>query len=753
MFQMQMSTMDLDGTANRRKKPMTYGKSMRKTFPTYKSKASKLSTDDVYAEALDIEIDSTEKLLEEELSFSHSFHGQGIPRLQRHTSSSSYRSTKVKSRTGDTATKNNPDLGTHRGGSLYDVPSSEDEKPAAKDKQSCAVYKRKRVCKSPVSQETEVVCQLGIAPRLDVIKHTPNLANLGMVGLSISTEPQSHVRTRQSRPNTDETTTTRPIRSRLSRAKIVDRLSRPGGRNPRRINQGFEEEHTKMMSTRLEVPETKQVSSSNEPEDGSFSSSEQDSSCDGWDALHLSEPNPATIMNTEGLKVTYARQRSFLTGNDVKDDTSFSTPIVASDASTKASSRRKINGNAPPQVQPRPRFWDENDGSDNITYSSIRSIHELREAGGNARVVGELETILDDIDNGVRARPSLLCNYFLDLSMKLEEPANCQLLVGRGLDARLVEHVSSFSDSIINMLLMVSFLQVMNSSCTPNIIILMSDPVVLEYFGSFLGETADDASLALSRFSTTTQKEVSRFFKSLQKLPIWKYGQPLQISARVLALQCLDHVVRHVREASGTSIILSPSIVTELVKVAVPIRNDPEIYQVTVVEIQLAVSTLESTNLVNMALSSEETRSYSCSIDRMAQLLPQLRALTREPVEELRTLALRLCLNFTNNSRVPCEAFASLELVYAVMSIISRCFDQLSQSLSAEKQGQVSDQLVLALGLLINIAEWNGSARQLFLVGDVIHQRPLDTLLRLFNANLCRASEVKWSIEVSWSIH
>ena len=529
-----------------------------------------------------------------------------------------------------------------------------------------------------------------------------------------------------------------------SRARIVDKLSSTECGNLRWKHQRLGGGHTEITTTQIEASTTKGVSSSSDIEEHGFSSAEdQDLPSDRYTTLPLRAQKSVAIPNNENLKVTYARQRSYLTESDLSKDESFSIPIVVPDVSIATRNTDRISA---PRVQPPYESWDVADDREDGPGNSIRSIHELREAGGTARVISDIEAILDDIDSRGGAQPSYLRNCLLDLALKLEDSANCRLLLDGGLEARLIKHTDSRSDSITNMLFMTSLLRLMRSSYTPNILTLMSDSLVLEYLGAFLGKTVNGASFDAndpSNIPKIIRAKGSKCFNSLLKSSIWTHGQPQKISTRVLALQCLEYIARHAREASGKTLELSQGTIEGLVEIAVPTRSELKFCQDIMIEIQLAVSILEST------LTSADTSSHwsNSSVERMTQLLPVLKILIGENLGEPGTLALRLCLNFTNSNRVPCEAFAKIELVDAVMSIITSCFDQLSSKLPVEQQAQVSDQLVLALGLLINIAEWNENARELFLIPDTRRQISLDTLMQFFNTNFSRAPEVILPIE------
>ena len=571
----------------------------------------------------------------------------------------------------------------------------------------------------------------------------PIYCKLNVPCISIAAKPQDRSQAAPLRFDTGGAVNARSTRPLLSKVRIVDKLSRPERGNLRFVHQDSREGTTEIMNNYPMASRVRLASRNGREMKDPVCFEEHGFSYHQLDIVPLNAPDPVNIPSLEGFKIKYSRQRSHLRESDVSKDNSTSIPIKApkaTDLPPRGYSRRKTQCHTTPRIQPMNILWDETNDSENTTYSSIKSIHELREAGGNARIVGEMEAILDDIDSRIGDRPSLLCKFLVKLAMKLEDPMHCQLLVSHGLETRLIKHINSFLDPVTNILLMTSCLCLIVNSCTPNVLTLMTDSRVLDYLSSFLGRTVDDASSVLSDFPNFTQVEISDCFDSLSKSPIWKYGRPIHISTRFLALQCLDHVARHVRDEGDTTITLSQAAIAEIIKLAVPTNR--EICYDTLIEVQLTVSILESITLTAMANGWEGVQKCPSSMDRMAQLLPAITTLTGDRNGELHTSALRLCLNFTNNNQVTCEAFAKTEFILAVISIITRCFDQLSLGLSTDSQRRVSNHLILALGLLINIAEWSERAREIFLSCDTRPHTPLDILLHIFNANIHRASEV-----------
>ncbi|KAJ6179150.1 hypothetical protein N7519_009611 [Penicillium mononematosum] len=145
--------------------------------------------------------------------------------------------------------------------------------------------------------------------------------------------------------------------------------------------------------------------------------------------------SPASVpSHLRGSRVTYARQRSFLDDLIMSED--LSTHNASSGPKHRSQSiQRQLNYEATSSARLIVPNEDTNEDG------SVRSIHELRQAGGNARYRGAVEAIFEDIEdpqNSLTGR----CNAFLQLCGKLLDTGLKRRFVECNFDKRLVDCLS-----------------------------------------------------------------------------------------------------------------------------------------------------------------------------------------------------------------------------------------------------------------------------------------------------------------------
>ena len=448
-----------------------------------------------------------------------------------------------------------------------------------------------------------------------------------------------------------------------------------------------------------------------------------------------------------GPRITYARQRTFLTNDDMSNTDLFSMPL-SNPSESQIPTRRAAARTYPPALQTMQDQSEEMDEVSSMPSGTIRSIHELREAGGNARVIGGTEAILDDIDPRNIVPVALKRSGLLDISSKLQEPEFCRRFVDHGLESRLLSHVDSSNDIVSNILLMIALLEIVAKSSSPHVLSQFISPQVVNFFAQNLDSLDDLSAISRNRksnISKAMQLDINAFSKSVLASSVWRNGKPAGITGRSVSLQCLEFVVRQVREAGSTADILSQSLVERLINILV-VGQDTSILgadQHRMTDIRAALSILESFTIIRSTSSNRNSAPWKSEhIHKLKSFLAMILVCSAASIGIIRTLALRLSLNLTNNNPALCMAFSTAEVVYANVALIELSFKDLSAGVNGISQALSLDNLVLSLGLLINLAEWSESTRELFTATQDNTPPAVDTLSSVFQANLQRTSEV-----------
>ena len=447
-----------------------------------------------------------------------------------------------------------------------------------------------------------------------------------------------------------------------------------------------------------------------------------------------------------GLKITYARQRSYLADNDLDEAAIIGLSVPPEPNNVRGYGRRGI-GNRITRLQSMHSLDEESRDLVNSPVGTMRNIHELREAGGNVRLVSELEAILDDFGDHQPGSTSIRRSRLVDLVTKLEEPANCRLFIDQGLESRLVADLGLDNDLIISGLLVAALLQLM--TCSPSTLLLtqVGDARVVGILIELLGSDQDILSYARLRGNNmpkAAQTDLHNLCSALLKSTAWRAGKPSVLSCHVLSLQCLEYLVRQTREAGSSSEILSAHAIRRVVATSVPSfpTLPPQPGEISPICLELAIFILESCTIGNAA-ECQASLWAGETLERVIGLLPLLALWKGEECGTSRTLTLRLYLNLTNNSPSLCEDFSTPEVISVMFRIVILHFEQLADSTLEIDKALLLDDLILSLGSLINLADLSKTARQLMMDLRYGTQSYLDILLQLFTNKSKSASEVR----------
>ena len=448
-----------------------------------------------------------------------------------------------------------------------------------------------------------------------------------------------------------------------------------------------------------------------------------------------------------GPKVTYARQRSYLTESNLDEATSFSAPLVQ-DPDDWSDTRRRGRRSEVLVPKQKLHFEDQLDEGDGGYGGAVRSIHELREAGGNARLASEMESLIDDLDEKTGLPLAVRRRGLLVVVVKLQEPTFCRRFIDHGLVHRLMAHAESSTDLVSNILLAASMLYLVARKVSPDTRHQVIEQSSVDFFVGLLENDLDITAVAKDRHSNMSKVAQMEFLKLREALlepSLWTIGPPPKVTARVLAIQCLEYMVRQVRERGSTVEFMSQTAIKRMVELLTPdpLQQSPLATASEMFTLKLAVSTLESSTTSGSAMC-DETVWTGETIERLIGLLPTIEIWpeSEEMFGSLRTLVLRLYLNITNNNPSLCEAFSRPEVVRAMFRIIGSHFHSLTDDARRDTQALLLDNLILSLGFLINLAEWSDDARRLVLSFERDTDSPLETLLQLFQRKLQRAAEV-----------
>lgn len=446
----------------------------------------------------------------------------------------------------------------------------------------------------------------------------------------------------------------------------------------------------------------------------------------------LTNPRRAPVSNQ---RVTYARQRSFLTetnrgDGDIDPLGDLTTPLIPESPHKLAKFKSSTS-------------WDLEEDDEGNTTRTIRSVYELRQAGSNARYQGVIETIFEDLED---PSTSLSCKRsgFMQLCTKLTDYQFALKFLSNSLDKRLAKCTSGPSDVISAFLLAYIYALLLSTGSASPIVLRTCHAQIARIAPMLLKEKRDILVVAKQRDANMTKagyNDLKELGRSIQSSKIWSETKPRLVSPQILALRCTELTIRRIRETGDTVEALTMPVLKQVVQLLLQqsLPDDTESDGLLVLELCLSILESYTVGLGQLEPSQESV------LRGLSKLGPLLADLTRQSTDtrrrHLQGLEIRLVLNITNNNSRLCDDFSTPELIRALSEIVLVNFESVDVELHAalgsattaatagkgtenfefntvigngvEKNESLLDTVILALGALINLTEWSGTARRL----------------------------------------
>ncbi|KAI4281327.1 MAG: hypothetical protein L6R38_003763 [Xanthoria sp. 2 TBL-2021] len=449
-------------------------------------------------------------------------------------------------------------------------------------------------------------------------------------------------------------------------------------------------------------------------------------------------------------KATYSSQRSYLAAGVLDDTSNFDVPLV--DGGQKPRKRLRTETMSFNTECSESVLEGDFDGSQG---NSMRTVHELREAGENVRHLNDTEALFDDIDGQSLASISLKRRRLLDLIHRLQDPAFCRLLFDQGFDNRLLaESASRGNDAIADALLAVAVLYLVATPSGRQAASKFYDLQLAGFFATSLDRDQDLIGLIRNRRSNISkqdQMDFKGFFvDELLHSPVWRSGAPMRPSMRLIALQGLEYLIRKRREVGCKTEIVPMEIIRRLVQGLLSAQRTENPGVDLLLEIRLAISILESYTI--SGANHNDQQWTETTLRPITTMLSWLTCMPDTGGEETQKLTLRLYLNLTNNNPRLCEVFAGHEVLRAMLSVVETHFQILSDREQRLSGSDVLDTLILALGTLINLVEWSSTVRDMMTSTNNQDDCFFGMLVKLFVARQKAVAEVYSEEETSSNV-
>jgi hypothetical protein len=450
------------------------------------------------------------------------------------------------------------------------------------------------------------------------------------------------------------------------------------------------------------------------------------------------QDSPASVpSHLRGSRVTYARQRSFLDDLIMSED--LSTHNASSGLRHRSQSvQRQLNYEATSSARLIVPNEDTNDDG------SVRSIHELRQAGGNARYRGAVESIFEDIEDSQNSLTGR-CNAFLQLCGKLLDTGLKRRFVECNFDKRLVDCLSMDLQVVPTILAFCAYALGSSDGHMSYVLATSAWPKLQEASPALLG-MHDDIPVAAraqaSGLSRPLQKTIQNTIPQIAAM-LFPDTALSKLSPCILALYCLRSTMS-TTQTKGENPSLSKSLLKPLVQALVlegqRCASLGKIHPESSEILCMGFSILESST----ALAESFTKDHWDILDPLSEL-HSLLCLESGTAGQIQLLYIRLILNVTNSNPSLCDRFATPEMVGGLVRIVSAKFGDLTEDALGQANSSL-DSVILALGALINLTEQSEASRSIFLHSADSSKLFLDQLLHLFMTRVDSISTVRFCL-------
>ncbi|KAL2866342.1 WAPL family protein [Aspergillus lucknowensis] len=411
-------------------------------------------------------------------------------------------------------------------------------------------------------------------------------------------------------------------------------------------------------------------------------------------------PTNSTSSMLRSSRVTYSRQRSFL--NDSTEMADYPPHTVGA--------QPKSNLERDPHYLLSSRISSEDDES--VDGKPVRSLHELRQAGDNARFREIVDSIFEDIEdeyNSVSGR----CSSLADLCGKLLDSRFAHRFSEQGFDERLVKCTSNASNTIDASLALGAYKLILTTGqasrtfCESLWARILDTSLPLLNTEDDLLVLAREPSLHLSKTAQTSIRGIRSHLLSAIESP-----SPC-LSPRLLALECTNSTLKVLRERSLTVCSAPTSFLNKLIDLlaanpphAPGPTGDPRM-------LGLIYSILEDYSIISGPLDSNQ---FQC-FQRLARLYGHFTLNLSNQIRPILMSYIRVVLNLTNKEPALCDSFALPELVSGLVGIVIREFSYVSKDYGPNENNALN-AVILALGTLTNLAETTEQSRAIFVRSD-----------------------------------
>ncbi|KAH9872732.1 hypothetical protein J1614_005126 [Plenodomus biglobosus] len=420
-------------------------------------------------------------------------------------------------------------------------------------------------------------------------------------------------------------------------------------------------------------------------------------------------------------KFTYAKSRSYLEEANPEDALLILDDDLDFDSQTK----------------------DGLSGDEEGPISQVQAAHVLKSKGQQNTFNDDVRMYIDDlpIATGNTVRRSAI----LELCSRMEDETFSSQLLDSTLANSFFGNINSNGEVIFDVVTAVVVTFILQANSTSVVLDQIYRTGIVSNLVRLASNDVDIISIAKNRktnLSPIAVDSVKKLHDRLLASSIWSSQALGKLTPQVLVLKALESLVVGLRRSGSVEPLLDQSQVLSLIDAA----------SKTCARTKDGKAAIEDSTVIHLIVSILESVSGARQKPALwpAKILEHLAETMRIvfALEDATStmLAIKLCMNLTNNKPKACLPFSSPNFVQPLASAVVGNFARLRSELTQEERTTVLEMLILSLGALINLAEFSDQARTSVDDG----QQLISTLVRIFLEGSERAAKAQ-SMEESQS--
>ena len=439
-------------------------------------------------------------------------------------------------------------------------------------------------------------------------------------------------------------------------------------------------------------------------------------------ASHSQTPERrVAFTKSKKIKVTYSQSRVTIATRQKPDD--FTQSDNTAEATPTLSDTDIFS--APPSP---PAFDEYDDDDDQPSKVGIQSVHELRRAGANNRFSDEMDDILARV--GVPSSPpsSMRRNALCEVAQKLQRKDFANQFRDHAARDKIVKNIEDEHDVVSGFALVAVLVIFISSGPAPHLLRQLATERIGKLLSRLLALPEDIADIAARKETNvprSTRTSLIGIKYLLLKLPIWHQHTLTEISPRSLSLQLLDIIGRCSEPRQLEEI-------THDVAGAMDSVSDHEARDGLEDDIDyiLTISALEAQSILIPVRNGLQSQSACQFLSRTLQHWP------RQSHKSLDSIVLKLSINMTNNTN-SALSFSDTPMIFSLAKAIFDGLNVVKAAVDSDQlQTEVYDELLLLLGILINLLEHCPEVR------TSVDEKSLERLTSIWATNMASVNEV-----------